>query len=122
MYPLLNSQDELELNYFNYPVPIEELNRGDIVLLRDQEEWILHRVVKGAQSKGDWNNQVDGSLKAWARLQRINGLSADFMESNYLSFLSEQVHQKNKTPIRRSFRLLLWLSAKILRYYKMRRL
>ena len=59
MAPLLRSGDYVLLR----PAPVESLNRGDILVTRQEGGYLTHRVVaitdQSVQTKGDMNKQAD---------------------------------------------------------------
>ena len=71
MYPAIKETDRLVIDYFSNPKSIDELNVGEVVLIRSSREWVAHRVVlEGGKkkTKGDWSNQFDDVKLAWGQV------------------------------------------------------
>lgn len=114
MFPLISDGDQIEIEYFQAPKELKTQRPGQIVLVRPDTEWVLHRVVqceKGLGTKGDWSMGLDADSLVWGQLKSINGKTTMIIQDPLLSFYSEKISNKNPRFVRVFFRVLLfWLA------------
>ena len=118
MYPTLTEDDGLGVEFFDAPKPIKQMNPGEVVLLRSNNEWVAHRVVEKdgkIVSKGDWSNQFDNESSAWGLVTQVNGRDSQLLSSTKISALSQQIHSSKNRILRRYYRSYLWFKVKTIR-------
>ena len=53
MLPLFHPGDELLVTYFDPPLQENNLQIGDLILFKQEDQWVVHRLIRRDQSKGD---------------------------------------------------------------------
>lgn len=99
MYPALKNQDILTVDFFKKPRSIESFFEGEVLLLRQDRGWVIHRVVKlnnKLVAKGDWSLNIDDLGSAWGRVVEVNGLESYVLKDPKLSKYSLQLTEKKR--------------------------
>ena len=105
MYPCIRHGDQLAIDLFEEPQAISDLRAGQVVLIKQNQEWAVHRIVnRGEQkvTKGDWSLKEDMEKEAWGIVTGINGEKRKRMTNNrFLAWLSGVDFYSQKWPIRK---------------------
>lgn len=112
MYPAICDQDQIEVNYFYSPKSRDELANGQIVLVREGEQWVVHRIAKSKNKvrlKGDWSPVFDETQWVWGEVKKINSKESRLVRDPILAMASRFV-EKGKNPLVRKFFRLFILS------------
>lgn len=112
MYPAIKETDRLVIDYYTNPKSIDELNVGEVVLIRSSQEWVAHRVVLEngkKKTKGDWSNQFDEVKLAWGQVVSLNGKDSKFLAAPEISQLSSQIHARVPSLKRKMMRIRLMI-------------
>jgi hypothetical protein len=110
MLPLIRDQDELEVIFFDKPKDIKELNVGEVVLIKNANEWIVHRILltqEGLSTKGDWSMFYDSPSLIWGKVTSINGISSQLLRSKTMSLMSNNININKKIILRKFYRFKL---------------
>ena len=111
MYPSLKPKDQLQIDFFQQPKSCADISVGQVVLTREQGQWVVHRVVQWESEKrikGDWAMSIDQSTQVWGTIGRINGRSDQRLTSPFLARLSAKLTSRSRVW-RRFLRLQLLL-------------
>ena len=118
MYPALREGDSLLIRYFEKPLEIEKLFTGQIVILKEGSEWVVHRVIQKdnkKMTKGDWSYPIDSSLVAWGEVIAINGGSVKVTNSPYIAKISAQLNMSQPRFLRLCKKVQLIFVSTLLR-------
>lgn len=93
MRPFINDGDVLEVEVFSRPRELLDFDVGRVFLIKDQEEWIIHRAVRINQTiktKGDWSSVFDAKNIVWGQALSLEGNDGkfNFLESKFLAKIS----------------------------------
>jgi len=116
MYPAIKDQDILKIDYFEEPKNLTEFKEGEVLLLRPEGDWIIHRVVKNEEkllTKGDWSRCPDPEGSIWGKVVAVNGLPSFAVDDVKISRYSANI--SNQHPWRRRlnrFKMLFYVSLR----------
>ena len=107
MFPLFGRNDEVPIHWNQSPQPLSKYAFGSVVLTRQNEEWVVHRLVKGPDgltTKGDWSGSFDEPAMVWGEvpahrqtdLREFKNHSVSSLD-RFIARLSQQVPTKSKT-------------------------
>ena len=108
MFPLIREGAKLDVHFYPQPKPLEDIEVGQVVLIKDQSEWMVHRVVQhdGRKvTKGDWTLPFDKEQWVWGEVSRVDGVSSALLSSPHLGELSRFVSFEHSSLKRKYFRL-----------------
>ncbi|MCB0376874.1 MAG: S26 family signal peptidase [Bdellovibrionales bacterium] len=110
MYPILKNHDLLGVESFDKPEEIDKFAVGEVVLIRDRREWVVHRVVDfGVKATmGDWSLCIDAPTKIWGRVLTVNGVPDPLLRDKKVSLIS-QIISGQPMVFRKFFRVVLLL-------------
>lgn len=112
MEGLIKSDDVVNVGFFTAPRSLLPTDEGSIVLLKNQNEWIIHRVVRTngtLTTKGDQNMYFDSlqNLPVWGKVVAVKTkkglLSWPFQNRKaiwLLTLFSKLFQSKTPRPIR----------------------
>ncbi len=119
MYPSLLEGDQISVEYFQSPMPIHELEPGQVVLTNIDKQWVVHRIVgfdSSSYLKGDWSLLQDEARTAWGRVVKINNQPSELLLNNKrISTLSQMIGVHNFWLQRKILKLLLFTYVKLIR-------
>ena len=124
MYPALREGDTLNIRYYQQPQNIQKVSPGKIVLLKDEQEWVVHRVIQrdgAVVTKGDWSYPLDNLSLAWGEVVAVNGTSNQATDSPLIARLSSNLNKKRPRLLRLIKKLQLMLISTVLRNLNERR-
>lgn len=105
MHPMLLHNQEIEVELFYSPKRLQDMAIGEVVLVRDGREWVIHRVIeKNGQkfTKGDASLCLDSQHPVWGYAPR--------KKDRFASWLSKHLNNATPRPVR-------WLVRTTFRIY-----
>lgn len=124
MYPALCEGDSLTVLYYPKPLDLNQIPIGKVVLLKDENEWLVHRVICKNQkiiTKGDWSYPLDNVSEVWGEVIAINGKSKAILQSPVIARLSSNLNKKQSRVTRYIMKTLLMMLSVSLRNLNGRR-
>ena len=109
MLPVIREGDRILVELFSEPQPIEQRPIGEIVVFKDEDQWVTHRVIqfkKEKYTKGDWSYSADLKKPAWGKVIAINGSKKKIRRGALLARLSAWDLSHKRSPMRRLRKLL----------------
>ncbi len=106
MSNVFTPKDQLTFGLFESPKEIEEFHEGDLLLLRNHKQWVVHRVVRNGKqktTKGDMGlcfDELKGS-SVWGEFQKLNSMP---VKKN--KFVQKTITRISIYHSRETFRLL----------------
>ena len=116
MLPSIQPGDQLSVTLFDQPRALSSLKSGEVVLVQDSGQWVVHRLVEYQQKKyckGDWAYRADDVQWVWGRVTAINSQWTFVLKSPWMAKLSALDLRFQNPWFRRMRKSIFWL------YYQM---
>lgn len=116
MHPTLLHSDQLAIEFFDAPRKASAMQAGEVVLIRNREEWVVHRIVErqGIKiTKGDWSAHFDEECSIWGVVTQVNGRPSQLLRSPHISSLSEEIQMTTPSLLRKLHRIHLWTRVQL---------
>lgn len=126
MYPSIQPGSHLKVELFHRPQPLTQQTVGDVMLGRENGEWVAHRIVTHKNNhhfKGDWSHVSSNSkdLLIWGRVLEVNGTNtfcsrSDIAKISALDLIADNIwfHYFRK--------MSLFLYIRIITFFRRKRL
>ena len=105
MQPMACNNDHLDIQVFKTPRDLHSFEVGQTVLIRPDQEWVVHRIVlrEGSKfTKGDWSLFFDKKTQVWGTVKAINGRPSDLLMDPFIGKLSAKITD-TCSPLKRKF-------------------
>lgn len=119
MYPAICQGDKITIEMFNQPIHLSRLKVGQVVLLKNQDEWVVHRVVRKHEqkvSKGDWALLPDEIDMAWGYVTEVNGGHQNLCQNRFIAWLSSIDFKQQGFVVRKLRKLVTVATVKLLQF------